>query len=501
MKSSKVLSKAVLVFVFTSLGFLVMGYHPGIEDDGVYLAAVKANLRTALYPHDSEFFRLQLQATVFDRWMTGFVAITHLPVPWAELLCQFLSIFSIVWACHAIAQQLFPERRAQWAGVAMVTAMFTLPVAGTALYIVDQHLHPRNIATALILFAVSRILARKAWQAIPLLVLALLMHPIMAALGISFCCILTFTVAEPAYTWLPWGRRSMAAAIPLGWIFEPPSPTWREALQTRAYYFLGRWAWYEWLGAIAPLVLFWVLYRFAERRKDTLMARFALGVFIYGVFQQLVALAMLTPPALVRLTPFQPMRFLHLVYLFMVLIGGCLVGKHLLKASAWRWAVFLIVIYAGMFAPQHLLFANSPHLEFPGRPTNNEWLNAFDWIRKNTPVDAYFALDPNYLEIPGEDYHSFRALAERSQLADAVKDAAVVTQVPQLGPDWDRQVHATAGWRHFQLPDFERLKAQFGVDWVLVSYPAPVGLICPWHNGALAVCQIPCFDTKPRAAH
>jgi hypothetical protein len=95
------------------------------------------------------------------------------------------------------------------------------------------------------------------------------------------------------------------------------------------------------------------------------------------------------------------------------------------------------------------------------------------------------------MEAPGEDYHSFRALAERSQLADAVKDAAVVTMVPVLGRVWERQVEAEEGWRNFKLADFERLKTQFGVDWVLVSYPEPEGLHCRWHNRLLAVCQIP----------
>ena len=64
------------------------------------------------------------------------------------------------------------------------------------------------------------------------------------------------------------------------------------------------------------------------------------------------------------------------------------------------------------------------------------------------------------MEAPGEDYHGFRALAERSQLADAVKDAAVVTQVPELGRVWAGQVQAEEGWRNFKLADFERLKAR-----------------------------------------
>ena len=92
------------------------------------------------------------------------------------------------------------------------------------------------------------------------------------------------------------------------------------------------------------------------------------------------------------------------------------------------------------------MFASSHHLELPGVRSSNPWLQAFAWIRKNTPTDAYFTMDPNYLAAPGEDYHSFRALAERSQLADAIKDTAVVTQVPELGPTWERQVAAQAGW-------------------------------------------------------
>ncbi len=485
-----------LILAFSVLGFAVMGYHPGIEDDGVYLSAVQSDLNPALYPHDSEFFRVQLQATLFDKWVAEFVRITHIPVKETDLLWQFSTVVLIVIGCWCIARTLFKEARAQWAGVALVAAMLTLPVAGTALYLADQHLHPRNLSTALILLAVSRILAGKRLQAVPLLILSFVLHPIMAALGISFCFFLSMATYEPAYVWLrsrrgTLARETVAAAAPLGWIFESPTPIWRNALATRTYFFLYRWTWYEWLGALAPLALFWLLWRVAHKRGETLLARFALAVFAYGVFQQAVAMIVLGTPALVRLTPLQPMRFLHLIYFFMTLVAGCLLGKFLLKSSIWRWAVFLLVINAGMFAAQESLFASSPHLELPGERPSNPWLQSFAWIRHNTPADAYFALDPYYLAAPGEDYHNFRALAERSQLADAIKDTAVVTQVPDLGPDWQRQVDAQAGWTHFQLADFERLKAQFGVNWVLVNYPQPAGLACAWHNATLTVCRIP----------
>ena len=47
----------LLILTFSVLGFGVMGYHPGIEDDGVYLTAVKADLNPALFPHDAAFFK------------------------------------------------------------------------------------------------------------------------------------------------------------------------------------------------------------------------------------------------------------------------------------------------------------------------------------------------------------------------------------------------------------------------------------------------------------
>jgi len=417
--------------------------------------------------------------------------MTGISLAWAELFMQFLSLYLILWACHRIATHIFEQRAAQWAAVAMVSAMFTLPVAGTALYIADQHLHPRNLATALILIAISRILDGKRWHAVPLLILAFVLHPIMAAMGFSCCFFFTLAFWQPTPPWLSTVRNSLAAAVPMGWIFEAPTPSWRHALNTRTYYFLNRWEWYEWLGALAPLLLFWLLARVARKHGETNLSRFALAVLFFGIFQQIVAIVMLTPEALVRLTPLQPMRFLQLVYICMALVGGGLIGRFLLKTRLWRWAIFLLLFNGSMFAAQRLMFASSPHLELPGVTSSNPWLQAFAWIRKNTPSDAYFALDPRYLAAPSEDFHSFRALAERSQLADSIKDTAVVTQVPELGMAWEEQMKAQEGWPHFQLADFEHLKTQFGVNWVLVNYPQPAGLACRWHNDLLSVCQIP----------
>ena len=475
------------------LGVLVAGYHPGAEDDGVYLAAIQHNLNPGLFRMDADFFVLQLQATAFDKLVAASVRLTHAPLPAMALAWHLLSIFAVLAACYQIAARCFEHEYARWCGVALVTVSFTLPVAGTALYLVDQNLHPRAIATALALFAVDAILGRRYLAAFALAAVAFLVHPIMAAFGLSLCCFVA----------IPWPRLRQATAsvpilaalaIPPDWVFEPASPAWREAVNSRSYYFLTRWEWYELFGAIAPLFILLWFAAIARRRGAAALQRLAMGAFVYGVFQFAVALLMLLPPALERLRPLQPMRFLHLIYVLMVLLGGCFIGDVFLRQHRWRWAALFVPAVLGMFMWQRALYPASPHLELPGIRSSNPWLQSFQWIRENTPEDAYFALGPDYMHRPGVDSHGFRALALRSALADDVKDSAVVTQVPRLAARWQREVAAqNAGhsdWQHVSAADLRRLKEQFGVTWVILERPAELGLDCPYRNVRLEVCRI-----------
>src|SRR5271168_1849999 len=77
-----------IVALLTVLAFLVMGYHPGLEDDAFYLAAIKNNLNPALFPHDADFFRVQFQATIFDKLIAFFLRSTHIPLAWGIFFWQ-----------------------------------------------------------------------------------------------------------------------------------------------------------------------------------------------------------------------------------------------------------------------------------------------------------------------------------------------------------------------------------------------------------------------------
>jgi len=511
------LGSLTLLLLLAVFAMLVQGYHPGLEDDAFYLAAIKQDLNPSLFPHDADFFRVQFQATVFDKLIAFSLRWTHVPLEWGILFWQWAVTVLILWGCWRISRRCFAETHAQWAAVTLVAVLLTLPVSGTGLSLTDQHLHPRALATTLILAAIAAVLVpanvpkndRRLLLAGALLAAAFSVHAIMAAFGASYCLFLLWkqreqTATEPTNPNIDQRRTAVGAALlwPLGWIVDPPSDAWRQAAATRSFYFVLRWHWYEWLGVVAPLLLLWWFRALARRRSQTVLAHVAERLVYYGVFQLAVALIILLPARLERLRPLEPMRFLHLVYLLFVLLAGGLLGRYVLKKHALRWLLLFVPLSAGMFYVQRQMYPATAHLELPGSLSRNEvsrnsnevsrnsWVEAFRWISRNTPVDSQFALDPRYMELPGEDYHGFRALAERSVLADELKDAGMAARVPRLAPRWLRELEAQRGWRGFKRPDFLRLKAEFGVDWVVLQAPGVEGLPCPYRNPQVVVCRV-----------
>jgi hypothetical protein len=94
------------------------------------------------------------------------------------------------------------------------------------------------------------------------------------------------------------------------------------------------------------------------------------------------------------------------------------------------------------------------------------------------------------MSLPGEDQHGFRAIAERSMLADNVKDTGAVTMFPAMAETWREQVKAQSGWDRFGASDFRSLKKKFGVNWIVVEGNAVPGFSCPYQSARLAVCRV-----------
>jgi hypothetical protein len=491
----------VLLALFTVLALFIHGYHLGIEDQAIYLPGVRYDLNPALYPHDAEFFLPQVRPTYIDEIVAFTAKHAHMGAAGAVFFWHIASMFLFLWGALRLGRRCFERERQAWAGVALLTVLFTIPVTGTALYIVDQYLHPRTLATALILFAIPDVVDRKWVRAAVLVVLAAAVHIQMAFFGGLFLVLLAGAALLAAEKSPPYRQQRtirtghpLLFAFPLKTLFEPGSAAWREAMLTRSQHFLLKWAWYEWLGIFGPLAILWWIAAMTARswRQETeagFRALLCRAMFWYGSFCFVVALIVTIPQRLERLTPYQPMRGFHLLYIVLFLMIGGLVFERVLRARVWLYTVVLGVTAFGMFYAQRDLFPGTRHIEWPGADTGNRWVRAFVWIRENTPPDAYFAIDPRYMQQSGEDEHGFRAWAERSVLADWDKDPGVICLFPALAPKWQEQVHAQDGFEKFGRSELLGLKERFGSDWVIADHS--VGLTaCPYQKDGIYVCKI-----------
>jgi len=431
--------------------------------------------------------------TRFDELVAASIRVMHLPFDTAILLWHIASIFVLLLACRQLARLCFDDPRAEWGAVLVVASLLTLPVAGTALLVMDQYLTTRSFSTPGVMFMVVCAVQKKYLRAALWAVFTALIHPLMVVFGLAYLFFAyVFIRRVQGFAGLSrsaYGGRM--ALLPIGLLFQPASETYWKALNTRSYFFILRWEWYEWLGIFGPLALLWLLARFARNRRLPLLEALSQALVAFGLFFFVVALIITIPRRFAGLTLLQPMRSLHLLYIMLLVFGGALLGKYVLQRHALRWLLVLIPLCGVMGYASRQEFPATPHLELPGARPANSWLQAFEWIRLNTPVDAVFALDPEHMQLPGVDQHGFRVLAERSMLADAIKDSGVVTMFPAMAEEWQRQVTAQSGWRHFQVADFQRLRQRYGVGWVLLQQPGVSGMDCPYRNQALIVCRVP----------
>ena len=148
MKRSNRLRDFLVLLGLTAAAVAVHGYHRGIEDMAVYLPAIKKLLNPALYPYDAAFFLLYIRMTVFHSFVATATRVTQIPLDWMIFLLHLISIFLFLLGCLVVIRRCVKEEVAQWAGVALVAALLTLPVTGTALFLLDQHLAPRTLASA-----------------------------------------------------------------------------------------------------------------------------------------------------------------------------------------------------------------------------------------------------------------------------------------------------------------------------------------------------------------
>jgi len=506
---------AALIGAATLLAIGIEGYHPYAEDGGIYLAGVKRLLDPALYPHDSAFAMEPARWSVFAPAVAQAVRLTHAPLEWVLLALHMASIWATLLAVWLLVGRCCALWQARAGAVALMACWLGLPVAGTALYVMDPYLTARSFATPAMLLALVGALDATAWDqaaqrrrrgwalwAAGLTVCALV-HPLTGLYATVVSMLLASARVPDRRSWR-WRMAAACAAVFAASTFAQhlapaEDPAYVRAALTRSYWFLSEWRWYEVAGLVAPLAIlsamgWWVRPAPARGEDEGACARRALArmAVISGLLSCMIAAAFAREDAATHLVArMQPLRIFHVVYIVMVVMLGAWLGERVLKQLAWRWATALVVLGGVMFGAARAEYSRSDHLELPWTAAKNPWVQAFTWIRANTPQDALFAMDADYIHAPAEDAQSFRAIAERSALPDSSKDGGEASIAPDLADQWVRGVAAQTGLD--SISDAQRavrLKP-LGVTWLVLDARAHTAFDCPYTNARVRVCRLP----------
>ena len=502
-----------LVTALTLLDFAVHGYHPYAEDGGLYMAGIKRVLDPAMYPHHSEFVLEHLRFSVFAPMVAAMVRGSGLSLEIVLLLLQFASFWTTLFAGWMLAARCYSRLESRVGAVALLAVWLTLPIAGTSLMLMDPYVTARSISTPCALLALAGALsfllpqepmpgARRRGLALcgVSLTVAALVHPLMAGYALAF--VLALGAALP-------GNRKTRAIASIGLCVAgvgtamaiqsmslPENMAYLSVAMTRRYWFLSEWQWYEWIGVAAPLLLLGRVAT-ARRHKDneTLIVLARMAVVI-GCTATIVALLFarvgLTTHLVARL---QPLRVFQLVYVVMILAVGAELAERVLQRRAVRWIAVFGMLATVMVLAERQTFPASAHIELPPElqwsAQRNAWVQAFLWIRQNTPKDALLAMDADYITKPGEDAQSFRAIAERSALPDYSKDGGEASITPDLTGAWVEGQTAQSGLS--DATDARRITAlkPLGVDWIVLERSAATAFVCDYANEAVKVCRLP----------
>ena len=478
----------ITMALVTPAVLLVHGYHPLADDGAVYVTGIKKLANPSLYQSDAVFASSPTHLSIFAHVLAPLLLYRG-SLPALLLVCHLASIFLFLLGSWRVAVRIFSTPRACWGAVLLAACCFTLPVAGTSLSIMDPYVTARSFSTPLCLFALAAVLDEKWAECFLWLAVAALLHPLMA--GYTAISMLTVALIR-RNMWL-----TLGVVFGMGWLLgaavfaatrhADPSLAYNRAILSRSYFFLSSWRWYEYPGLVIPLML--LGFAGFRSRMPWATRTLAIAATVTGSCGLLISLCFVHRSGSLPLARLQVLRIFHFVYLAGVLLAGGLLAT-LAQRHKRTVAVFYLLVLGALFAGQRLTYPESNHVEWPGLAPRNRWQQAFLWIRANTPNDAIFALDNDYIESAGEDAQGFRATAERSAVADWFKDGGIASNFPQAAPSWEQQSGATAQLN--SAADELRLARlqPLGVTWIVLPAQASTGFPCPFTNARVRVCRL-----------
>ena len=446
-----------LLACFAALALLnTGGYRYGASDQAFYVPAVLQHVDPALYPRDRDVLSAEARYMVFDELMAG--ALWALPFSTAHLFfgAYLVMLVGLAGAAWTFGRAMYGSA---WTATALVLALsLRHRIAKTGVNTLESNFHPRVLAFAVGIGALTACLRRRWWLAAGLAIAAVPLHP-TTGLWFGVATMVTMAVAErrtrPAVTTTAVGLAAVATwavfAGPLRGRLVVMDAVWLAPLASKDYLFPTEWSAGTWLTNMLYPVAIGAL--FLARRRAGLVTGPERGLMAAAAVLFLLFLGSLplTHARLALAVQLQVPRALWLLDF----VATALLIWWVVEGPSWRghagprrWAVALVAVLA-LARGAYVTF-----VERQGDPLltidvpDDDWGRTMRWLDAATPTDTFVLADPGHAWRYGS---SVRMSARRDVYLEEVKDAA-------LGM-YSREIAERVLTRTQAIDDFSRLSA------------------------------------------
>jgi hypothetical protein len=318
------------------------GYDGLIHDSQLYTLQALARLQPDVLGGDI-FLRYGSQDdfTLFSPLFGVAIQLLGLEHAAAFLTLSFHAAF--LTAAWFLARALMPAPLA-WIGVALLASLPSEYSAyGTFRYL-ENFLTPRLASEALVLGGLAALLARRYLLAIALIVVAGLLHPLMAAAGVAAGLLIEGHLRGFKWRWLAAtiisGGLLLAVVAPTGYPLRFDD-TWFELIKSRTMYlFVTDWRIADWAKLCVPLTTLLMATLLLAPARAALLSKAVLIATLCGIVLTAIGADGLR---LVLVTQLQPWRWMWLAGVISVLVAVPLVSQCWQRGGTARAALLLLL--------------------------------------------------------------------------------------------------------------------------------------------------------------
>jgi hypothetical protein len=413
------------------------GYRYGVADQAFYVPAVLRHLDPSLYPQDGWLLDSQAKLLIFDEVFAAVHRATGVPLPWMFFSGYVATMAALYGALIAFGRSIYANG---WTVAALVfAATLRHRITKTGANTLEGHFHPRMLAFAIGVFALTAVMRRRTAIAVGLVAIAGVLHPTTAIFFAAWVGV-ALMVNEPALR-RPLGIAAGAAVIggaivlvtgmmPLS--FARMDERWMAAFADKDYIFPTAWDFEAWLLNLIYPVIIVLAYRARTRAgvaRPTETGIVAGCLALIGIFLVTLPFIALRSALVVQLQisrVFWMADLLAVAYVIWAIAEGRGRAERPASATAPAWRAQALAVVLALVAAGRGWYVLT--VEHAGRPfveldlPEDDWRDVSTWLRTHTPKDAQVLADPGHAFKYGT---SLRVSAERDVFLEDVKDSAI----------------------------------------------------------------------------